>query len=479
MLGHLEYVQLKASVYLDDFYSFFVGFWPVVSQGQELSENFHLKLICNELQEAGEKLVARAEKKADIVINIPPSETKSTICSVMWPAWLLAKDPTLRIISGSYDRGLALDLAQKTRDVMVSDLYLELFPGTRLRRDTSAKSFYATTRGGSRRSIGSGSAVTGRHANVIIIDDPIDPKGIRSEAKLKSVNLWMEKVLPSRFIDKGSGLMLLVMQRIGEGDPTERMIKTRSKIAHICLPATDDYPIKPLAAKKFYKGGLMNPGRNSYEELKRMEETLGPVDYPAQYGQSPGSFEGIYFKKDYFTFLDKLPDQGLQNPVFWTVDTNLKGGDGSDPIGVLRWTLHDRKILLLGFWSRALSTPKLIQVLQEEFVKYGSRNSMMFIEPKASGPAVTEMLQAMGRINITEYKMPGNAGKLDRVLAVLPMVALHGCLVYDVEGFGKKFVEKCGQFPNVKNDEEIDCLTMAYDLAYGSSISNPRQWKIL
>lgn len=460
----------------EDFYEFFLTFWDEISQGQDLAENFHLKVICNQLQDAGIRLKNREPKAADIIVNIPPSETKSSICSVMWPAWLFAIDPSLSIITGSYSGDLARSLAQKTRDIMSCDKYQRYFPGTRIRKDTSAKSFYATTKGGWRRSVGAGGAITGNHGDVIIIDDPIDPKGVRSEKKMAQINVWMEQTLPSRYKDKSVGLLVLIMQRLSDGDPTERLLKRAKKVMHICLPATDDYPISPNVLRKFYVDGVMNPLRNTRQQLKDLEAALGPVDYPAQYGQSPGSFEGNILKKAYFTVADEPPQEVLKRPCFWTIDTNLKGGSGTDPIGCMRFTVYGGQIKVLNFWDDVMSSPDLLDRLKDEWSMYASKDSIMFIEPKSSGPAITEMLKVVSGMNVTDYIMPANAGKMDRVMAILPRLKAQGCTVYG--HYAKRFVEKLGQFPNVKHDEDVDCLTMAFDLTYGTRISHPRSWRI-
>ncbi len=151
----------------DDFYFFVQTFW-----GEIIAElpvwNWHIKYLCDELQLLSKSIVARDTKPYDLLINIPPGTTKSTIVTQMFPAWLWTQDPTIRIISNSFSATLATDHAMRSRDIILSDKFKKLFPDVKLRDDKSAKTFYANTLGGSRYSTSTSGGVTGEHAHCLV-----------------------------------------------------------------------------------------------------------------------------------------------------------------------------------------------------------------------------------------------------------------------------------------------------------------------
>jgi hypothetical protein len=119
--------NLMASLCKDSFYEFVKEFWHIVIQEKPVW-NWHIKFMCDELQEAAERVFRGEPKLHDYIINIPPGTTKSTICSVMYPAWILSRMPNARIICGSHTENLCLDLSNKCRLIVQSEQYQLCFP---------------------------------------------------------------------------------------------------------------------------------------------------------------------------------------------------------------------------------------------------------------------------------------------------------------------------------------------------------------
>lgn len=147
------------------FYDFILQFWSAVIS-EKMVANWHIKFLADELQTVAERVFRREPKLYDLIINIPPGSTKSTICSEMFPAWCWTRDPTFRVICGSYAFPLALDLANRTKRIINSDKYGTLFPEIQLASE--AKGDLETVQGGERISTTVGGSVTGRHGHCVV-----------------------------------------------------------------------------------------------------------------------------------------------------------------------------------------------------------------------------------------------------------------------------------------------------------------------
>jgi hypothetical protein len=216
------------------FFKFVQAFWGAIIP-EEPVFNWHIPYLCGELEKMAYYIVNRLPKPYDLIVNIPPGTTKSTIVTIMFPAWLWTLDPSLRVISSSYSSDVSLDQAQKSKDIITCEKYRRLFPEVCIRRDKSGKGFYGNTAGGERYVTSTGSAVTGKHAHVIINDDPQNPKQADSEP-LRLQAEEFTKTLSTRKVDKRNTPTITIMQRLHEDDVTGYLLKKKAdKIRHICL----------------------------------------------------------------------------------------------------------------------------------------------------------------------------------------------------------------------------------------------------
>jgi hypothetical protein len=245
----LDYHKTIAAVSKRSFYHFLRHFWGIVNE-EEPEWNWHIEYLCNEIQEMLERVFKNEPKQHDLIVNISPGETKSTIFSIYLTPWAWTRMPSFRSINGSYADDLALEMARKARDVVQSEKYMACFPDVRIRNDMNTKSNFVTTRGGQRISTSTGAGITGKHAHAIIIDDPLNPKQAASEVELEKANNWMTETLPSRKVNKMVSPMMLIMQRLHQNDPTGNRLKRAEgsetdRVRHISLPATTEYTVKP------------------------------------------------------------------------------------------------------------------------------------------------------------------------------------------------------------------------------------------
>src|SRR5690606_26197714 len=281
--------------------SFFVKeFWSVIIP-DKLVWNWHLDILCNEIQVVYERVIGnevedpndpekkirvRLPKLYDLIINIPPGTSKSTICTIMAPAWSWGKDSSLRHMTGSYSANLSMDHSVKSRDIIKSDKYRRYFPNVIIKKDEDNKTNFRTTNNGQRFVTSTGGAATGVHAHIITIDDPLNPKQAASAVQLLEANNWFDKTLSTRKVDKDVTPTILIMQRLATDDPTGHLLEKRgNKIRHVCLPGSlESGTVKPSKYEKYYKDGLLDPLRLSRKVLGELKTDLGSSGFSGQVG---------------------------------------------------------------------------------------------------------------------------------------------------------------------------------------------------
>jgi predicted phage terminase large subunit-like protein len=289
----VDEVALSADICREDFFEFVKEFWEIIIAEKPIW-NWHIEFLCRELQVMAERVFAGKKKLYDLVVNIPPGTTKSTIISVMFPAWCWTRMISFRYIGASHSEKLALDLSLKSRDIVTSDKYKAYFPEIQLRDDMNTKSYFKNTGNGYRYAVGVNGSVIGMHAHMLCIDDPIDPLKARSAADLATSNYWIDSQLSNRKVDKAVSPMVLVMQRLHQDDPTALFLR-RKKVRHICLPAEDAPNVRPSELRAKYVNGYLDPVRLDKDVLKE-EKQKGAYYFSSQFRQDPVPEAGGMFK---------------------------------------------------------------------------------------------------------------------------------------------------------------------------------------
>src|SRR5690625_691310 len=451
--------ELKAEKCRRSLHFFLTEFWEVIIP-EPFVDAPHIKFLCDEVQKVGERIVERKPKLHDLIINITPGTTKSTIATVVFPVWLWINDPTARVITGSHSIGLSLDHAVKSRDIVNSEKFAKYFPEFELKRDNNVKSYYSNTKGGSRSATSVGSKIIGKHAHVIIVDDAVS--GNPTQLEIEEANKWITSDLSTRKVDKRITPTILIMQRVHDNDPTGFLLKRRGdKIRHICLPAelTDD--VKPIEARDMYKDGLMDPVRLNREILKEMKEDLGSYGYSSQCLQNPTPADGGIIKHEWFKVVPSSVLEELQDvaPYFW-VDTAYTDNEENDPSAISVTKFKDNILYVLHSTEQWLEFPDLLKFCEDYFSEWDYRSSSrVFVEPKASGLSVVQSFRKT-RFNVIESKAPRDS-KDTRLRAVSPLVEA-GKIVF-VEGVWNELQRE--QLTNVRavHDDVRDTIVMAME----------------
>lgn len=330
-------INVIKSLVRRSFYDFVREMWESVIAEKPVW-NWHIEYLCEELQTVAERVFKDQPKKYDLIINVPPGSTKSTICSVMFPPWTWTRRLSMRHICASHTQDLVLDLSRKSRDIVACEKYQACFPSSKLRPDQNTKGYFANFKGGMRYSatVG-GKSPTGMHAHFLIVDDPIDPQKALSEAEIKSANDWMRETLPTRSVHKEITPIILIMQRLHQNDPTGNKLERWEKgeggpVKHICLPAeiptdknTEGYEVIPPKLSVKYKDGLLDPIRLPRHVLRNALGDLGQYGYAGQYGQSPIPVGGGMFQVSKIK-IAKPPKRFRQVWRYWDKAGTHEGG---------------------------------------------------------------------------------------------------------------------------------------------------------
>src|SRR5229473_7507564 len=315
------------SVLVDDFSAFVMKVFETVSPGDEFRPNWHIDAMTH----AAELVIAGKINR--LITTVPPRHLKSIIFSVALPAFLLGQDPTKRIICVSYSNELAIKHAIDFRAVMSSDWYRRVFPKTKVSREKDTQYETMTTARGYRYATSLAGTLTGRGADLIVLDDPQKPEEALSEAQRNSAGQWFDTTLLSRLDSKSKGAVVIVMQRLHEDDLSGRLFgKGGWEHLKIAAIAENDERILvgPRRLHERMAGTAIDPRRESLEDLERLKQSMGELFFSAQYQQEPIPLAGNLIKADWFKHYDTAPILSDGDLVAISIDTAMKGTPSAD-----------------------------------------------------------------------------------------------------------------------------------------------------
>jgi predicted phage terminase large subunit-like protein len=455
--------DITREVLMNSYYEFFKYFFNILHPGQNYEDNFHVKYLCDILQEEAERMLRMEEKDKDIIVNIPPRTSKSLIVSVLFLPWCWIRNPGLKFITVSFDNQLAYLNSQLSRDVIGSKDYQELFGSYYyVRPDIDSKGYFANNFGGYRLSRTSGQNVTGFSAHIIILDDIDSALSVYSETEREFVHKYYFEALYNRLTPANLGFRINVQQRLHEMDLTGAMLALQpDKYRHICLPAEITNLINPPELVKFYTDGLLDPKRLSRKVLDDFKQTL-KNKYIGQYLQAPAPDAGDIFKKEWFDIVEPhtLYRDPTNNPIHFVLDTAYTNKTKNDPTAIITCYVKDNHLYILDVKEVWYEFFELVKYLVEHVSKFQhSSNSKIFIEGAASGKDIVSQLRASTMLNIVELKKPTD-DKISRANSIQPIVEGHRVKL--VNGtYITNFTTQLIAFPNASHDDMVDAMIHA------------------
>lgn len=440
-------------------------FWDLIIS-EELVWEPHMDVLCIEVQKVYEQVflkpnpddpakMIRLPKLYDLVINIPPGSTKSTLVTIMAPAWAWTRDPSLRMITGSYSDSLATEHSTKSRDIITSDKYKLYFPEVEIKDHKGLKTNYETTANGQRFATSVGGTVTGVHGHVNTIDDPLNPKQAASQVECKTANEWMDKTLSTRKVDKKITVTILIMQRLAVNDTTGHLIqKQKENVRWICLPAELSDNISPPEYRSIYQDGLLSPKRMGRVQLDEARKDLGSNGYAGQFAQRPAPEGGTLWGKYFIEIEDsKFPDMEEASEVSSDWDLAYTKDEKNSASAYITTGMVGENIMIFDFDWDWLEFPELIKWIK---TKAGPH----YIENKGPGKSSKQTLKRHGVVVI---EVNVNRDKIARAKDATPTA--ESGMVYIKKSLADKLYNDPKQgilfFPNGEYNDVADVLSQA------------------
>lgn len=450
--------SVKAELCRRDFFYFVQEFWSEIIP-EEPVYNWHIQYLCEELQKTVERVARREDKLYDTIINIPPGTSKSTICTVMLPAWSWVVDPRIRVLTASYSSSLSTDHALKSRDIIKSSKYRKYFPSIEIKHDQDNKTHYKNTSGGERYATSVTGSAMGFHAHLIIVDDPLNPKGASSEADRESANNFMNSTLSTRKVKKSMTPTVLVMQRLHTLDCTANWVdKKEKKLKHICLPGVLSKDVKPIELKDRYINSLLDINRLTENDLTTLKIDLGSYGYAGQIQQIPAPADGGIWKK----WIKEIPDEDIPSLMYLGSDWDLAYTEKQTNSASAYVTagVNNGKMYITDLGFKWVEFPGLMAYMKSKVHPH-------YIEGKASGKSAKQTLTNQG-IPAIEVQVDGG-DKVARATMATPYA--ESGIVYCAKSVIDKLYNDDKQgiltFPNNANDDLQDSLVQSINRLLG------------
>jgi predicted phage terminase large subunit-like protein len=448
--------------------------WHIVEPSTPLLWNWHIDLLCEYLECLTYCDIRR------LIINIPPRSMKSLLVTVMWPCWEWIVRPTRRYLFASYASSLSTDHSVLRRRIIESSWYQSNWPQIVLAHDQNLKTQYENTCSGTMISGSVGSTMLGKGGDVIDIDDPVNPSEVYSDADRASANEFMDRDLPSRLNNKAEGIIVMVMQRLHDDDPTGHVLKRDilHEWVHLCLPSiavSDERIVFPRSGRVVNRrgggfevlpggaikchGDLLWPEREGEKELSSLHVALGSRDFGAQYQQEPAPAEGAMFQTSWWQFYHEPPDPEQFDEIIQSWDMAFKDAKTSDFVVGQVWGLKGSEKYLLDQVRQRADFPATIRLVRLLSSKW-PQALLKLVEDAANGPAViSELRREIAGIKAVTPK----GSKEARAAAVTPTIEAGNVYLPDetIAPWVAEFVFECSRFPFGANDDQVDACTQA------------------
>ncbi|MEX2648626.1 MAG: phage terminase large subunit [Alphaproteobacteria bacterium] len=449
--------RLLEAILRSDLASFVAKTFATVNPGAEFQPGWHIELIAEHLAACGRAEITR------LVINLPPRSLKSIIVSVAWPAWLMGRDPATRVMAASYSERLAVKHALDCRHVMAQGWYRRLFPGFALAPDQNEKHKIQTTARGHRIATGVGGTATGEGGDVLIVDDPHNPRQAMSRVQRRRALVWFDQTFANRLDDKRRGVIVVVMQRLHAEDLTGHLLG-KGGWTHLNLPA--EAPARaivrrgPLAIARA-PGEPLHPAREGTVELARARRELGARAYAAQYLQEPVREDGGIVQIRWFRRARRAPEQPKRIVLSW--DTAAKGRAHNDPTVCGVWAEAAMEWHLIDVIRRHMDYPELRRTALDLIARWAP--AAVLIEDQASGQALIQDLREAGRLPVIAIRPEGD--KVTRLARVSPLIEA-GRVVLPLDApWLAEYETELAAFPEARHDDQVDMTSQFLAWASG------------
>jgi predicted phage terminase large subunit-like protein len=419
--------------------------WPGFISGK------HHQIMANAFER-----VAKGELKR-LIINMPPRHTKSEFASYLLPAWFLGRFPEKKIIQTAHTAELAVGFGRKVRNLVSSEAFSRVFD-TKLSSDSKAAGRWNTHAGGDYFAIGVGGAVTGKGADLLIIDDPHSEQEAKqgNPAVFDNVYEWYTSG-PRQRLQPG-GAIIIVMTRWSKRDLTGQILKNASK------DGVDNWEVIEFPAI-LPSGTPLWPGFWKKEELEAIKAEIPVAKWEAQYQQNPTSEEGAIIKREHWRIWES--DTAPQcDYIIQSWDTAFEKSNRADYSACTTWGVFDHpddkgnlktNIICLDALKARMEFPELKQKAFEMYKEW--EPDTLIVEKKAAGAPLIYELRQTG-ILLEEYTPGKGSDKIARVNAISDLFA-SGVVWCPETRWADELMEELAAFPNGEHDDLVDSTSQA------------------
>ena len=446
-LDHLESLK-KQKLAQNKFLAFVSQMWPSFIGGRH-----HARMA-----DAFERVANGTCKR--LIINMPPRHTKSEFASYLLPAWFLGKDPGKKVIQTSHTAELAVGFGRKVRNLVDTDAYHKIFPDLVLQADSKAAGRWNTSKGGDYFAIGVGGAVTGKGADLLIIDDPHSEQEAAiaetSPEVYDKVYEWYTSG-PRQRLQPG-GAIVIVMTRWSKRDLTGQVVKAALQ------RGGEEWEVIEFPAL-LPSGNPLWPEFWSLEELTALKEELPNAKWMAQYQQNPTSETSAIVKRDWWQIWESdVPPKCNFTLMAW--DTAFEKTQRADYSALTTWGVfyqadatgkEQANIILLNAFRERMEFPQLKQVAVDQYKEW--KPDSIIIEKKASGAPLIYEMRAMG-IPVQEFTPSKGNDKISRLNAVSDLFA-SGRVWCPNTHWAEEVVNEVAEFPAGEHDDYVDSVSLA------------------
>jgi predicted phage terminase large subunit-like protein len=419
----------------------------MLQRHKEPSDWGHHQIIADKLNQVAQGKIKR------LIINMPPRHTKSEFASYLFPAWIMGLRPNAKLMQVSHNAELSFRFGRKVRNLVDSEEYKKIFSNVGLQQDSKAAGRWETSQGGEYFAAGVGGAITGRGADILVIDDPHTEQNVMSESAMEKTYDWYVSGPRQRLQPGGS--IVVVMTRWAQDDLTGRLLKAQTN------PGADKWDMVNFPAI-MDDGQPVWPEYWSLEELESVKASIPPQRWNAQYMQEPTSEEGAILKREWWRpWTGRMP---YLDYIIQSYDTAFSKKESADYSAITTWGIFRPTedsppcLMLIDALKGRWDFPELKAVAMDQYTYW--KPEAIVVEAKASG---TPLIHELRRTGIPVYDfVPGRGrDKVSRVNACAPVFASGHVFYPEGKQFALEVIEECASFPYGEHDDLVDSTTQA------------------
>jgi predicted phage terminase large subunit-like protein len=414
----------------------------------------HVRAICYKLEQVERGEILR------LILLMPPRHLKSHCASVVFPAWVLGREPACRIICMSYGQDLAEGFSRDSRRLIEADWNRTVFPKLKLDPRRASAAELRTTANGYRMATSAGGPLTGKGADILILDDPTKAEDVASEARRAAVFDWFTGTVMTRLDNPKTGAVVLVAQRLHEDDLPGRLIATGDWEV-LELPAIETQhrliPLGPDSNWRRKPGQALLPAHMDLADFEAKRREMGSRAFEAQYQQAPTPAGGNIVRTEWFGTIPHGMRRQVYEGVVQSWDTAAVPGESNDYSVCSTWGLIGNYIDLLDIHRQKHLYPELRQAALK--LRQTWKPDLIIVEAIGVGLSLYEDVRRQDPKGVG--RITPRTGKVERMSVQSAKIEAGYVRLPQNAPYKEAFLAEVAAFPNGKHDDQVDSMSQA------------------